>query len=1015
MLHARRSDSHFSRILNTAQVASICIGGFVFLLIILVTGTWLGCRGRQKRVLTQLDQEAASRKAHHSEQSGRIITSPRVGRKNLNHGEVEWGKLPSSESLYQARWKTRDSTAPLRVPNNTTAQPSDERIPGRRLPRRKSRKRRFPFASTKQKHLSIIMESPRNQDPSSAPGSQTVYEEVPMQVVESVSPNFPQNQLTSRATSMSPPTPPSSPAPEIVPHPALRPGSLFAENQGRGCWTQTSIHAGRSQSVFSVLVPKRMDSMVHGQEMVGRVHGHSRSLSLGSHASGLAPDHPPPPLPSARIGSIARASVVRRAPSRETLSSLESGNSSILNRTQLTPDTGSQFFSDESTTTAQIGLLEAETTTFRDTTKPQARAARDSALDKEINKAADMSTKHAISSTGAGSKSSNSRVEPQSNALNNASISPGARHENVRRQSIKGPLRANTPKRYSSSSQMVSASGSPLERRRSTALRETASDTRPSMFQQLSETSTQFSSAWSSVHNLFPWDPTYAVRPSALKGSPKAKGHRRSQTSAHVSFLPSFLGPPNREASSSNVYDTVEEAEEGQAEKGRWPGSNVDALSKPSSSSSFEPDVVLGSCPLRLSATPGSPTLSFAKLSSEQQEEEEELHLSKNKRVSVGPRSRPGSTTSSTLTATDFPRPPIFNAGVLSMREEYSKNPDTEKHTETSRREKVPLTFRTLREVQSRPRTTSNHGQELAFPMIDIQPTFRPASESQVETTDSSNESSPGISSGSLVAAKQARNRRQRFPSPTASRGISPLKAYPTTSLSRTSASSPPLPVIQTPMSSKIEPLDNGLVSQQPYTQSLSRSPTKLRRKSTARPKGPRASPTRGLGEIAQQLRRQNSEARIARTGGCRGRVARDSTIDLGNVMTNFIHGFDYWSDSDLHPKFFPEPERLGKEVPRNGDDMRVGKENHSHCNSQWQCEQDHANCPLNGTSVDKGKAFLDDSKNDLISPSVDRCSIKALNTICVGHEEKDLCDACMVSAMSHSVYDADGFLLHGY
>lgn len=206
---------------------------------------------------------------------------------------------------------------------------------------------------------------------------------------------------------------------------------------------------------------------------------------------------------------------VRRASSRETLSSVGSSNSSILNRTLLTPEPMFQ------------GVLGRN-----QTTRKEAGRREDSYEDRVHSGSSLWIEKpwkpQKLENAAPGSLQSDSKSSSMANGyLKGMPQSPS---------SLRQAQNLNKPTSFY---QNVSTHGSPFQPCQSVTPLDVTSSSR-SFFEQLSKPSTELSSAQSSTQNLFPWDPTYVPKSFVLKGSPRAKGHRRGETTAHVSFVSPF-------------------------------------------------------------------------------------------------------------------------------------------------------------------------------------------------------------------------------------------------------------------------------------------------------------------------------------------------------------------------------------------------------------------------------------------------------------------------------------------
>jgi hypothetical protein len=336
----------------------------------------------------------------------------------------------------------------------------------------------------------------------------------------------------------------------------------------------------------------------------------ARSASLCSYTSGTAPDIiiPPLPLDIARIKSEAkRRSQLRRIPSKQSETSVESADTSILaNRA--------------SPVVIQVGKRRPQKIT-----KPRTRGSA-SGGGRQFRNSLDLRV-----------KALGLRRTP-SNSPTRAPIAPfemdnpygerrGTLFEDSRPQVPEIPSRVqsfvvdrmasaitspeknaipSTPKRKLAS-QAYSDVSPERQKRSAAAPRGVRSPKR-----QHSQTSSR-----SSGGNPFQWDPaplSSTGKPSALKGSPGARqGHHR-KNSVRISLVPTFHGPPSRTPSPSLVAEGKDDTVEGATADKRATGLGLvvpsgRALPTPPSSSTFAPELKPTSTTLRASLTSTSPTL----------------------------------------------------------------------------------------------------------------------------------------------------------------------------------------------------------------------------------------------------------------------------------------------------------------------------------------------------------------------------------------------------------------------
>ncbi|OCK97271.1 uncharacterized protein K441DRAFT_694454 [Cenococcum geophilum 1.58] len=391
-------------------------------------------------------------------------------------------------------------------------------------------------------------------------------------------------------------------------------GSLVCKRGING--KEKHYRPNRSRSVAAIPV----NAFFEQSSRISRPKMHSRSVSLCSQSSGYAPDAAVPPLPLcvARLKSeVTRRGLLARSPSRHSVSSFESVGSSIL-------------VSPSSPMILRPNGLQLKKATRWDWGNPliESRPIRDQvALYRQGDNPSESSPKSntARCSMGTPSTKRHSRRESRNSSLYNPSLrsigkTRAAETVRLSRVSTSSPAGSNlivqtmtTPRRQSGTK--VSLNGSPQERQKTPVLRDVSrNQTFPT--RQLSQTSTQASSARSSNGNPFQWDPTplQSGKPSALKGSPSArKGHKR-QNCVRISLAPTILGPPSGSPSPSVMNDIQEESPDTSAQKRSSTSvglgfSNKRSLPKPPTSSVFAPDVKLNPTTLRVSVTVNSSIL----------------------------------------------------------------------------------------------------------------------------------------------------------------------------------------------------------------------------------------------------------------------------------------------------------------------------------------------------------------------------------------------------------------------
>ncbi|KAF1954224.1 hypothetical protein CC80DRAFT_537061 [Byssothecium circinans] len=370
----------------------------------------------------------------------------------------------------------------------------------------------------------------------------------------------------------------------------------------------------RSKSVAEIPVSEKLGLVGH----LPRPKLHNRT------ASGNAPECALPPLPldAARAKSeTRRRSLLSRSPSRLSMSSFESAGSWIL-ATQSSPIMR----------TANSRVQKVAKRDWRNSMIIGPRPIRDTLTLHGKNQQSQSSIKSSAARFSSVTSSTQPEQQQQqqtelrssllTNSSSNHSIGNVKTAESVTMSKVSSPAASpltvrssKTPKRRSGS--FVTPYGSPEDRRKRSSILQRASGNHGAPERQLSQASTQASSRRSSNGNPFQWDPApmSAGKPSNLKGSPSArKGHRR-QNCVRISLTPTVLGPRSRSPSPGFMKEIQEESPNATAniklDIGLGFSSNR-SLPRPPSSSTFAPDLKLGTTSLRASLTPSSPTLSMA-------------------------------------------------------------------------------------------------------------------------------------------------------------------------------------------------------------------------------------------------------------------------------------------------------------------------------------------------------------------------------------------------------------------
>ncbi|KAJ4310699.1 hypothetical protein N0V94_008308, partial [Neodidymelliopsis sp. IMI 364377] len=341
----------------------------------------------------------------------------------------------------------------------------------------------------------------------------------------------------------------------------------------------------------------------------------TRSTSLHSQASGKAPDVilPPLPLDIARIKEEGRRrSQLRHAPSKTSISSYGSTDSSILNP-RPSPDLGQPSNMRKPKTTKRDGksstaekmkpVLEARESMYSlhgsmkscaaeiETASPKARREfmeGTTALPRE-------SSTHTLGSIQTpGSVGSVKRAESITmSRVCSANVSPSAAH-------------SRAPKRRSKT--LVTSSGSPEKY--------CQVNMNPRITMRSPKRQTSRASSRSSCGNPFQWDPaplSITGKPSALKGSPSARqGHRRGH-SVRISLVPTIHSIRSRAPSPAMISED-EKLSSDSATGDKLVGlgfSSTRSQTAPPTSETFAPVLSFTATSLKASLTPTSSDLAL--------------------------------------------------------------------------------------------------------------------------------------------------------------------------------------------------------------------------------------------------------------------------------------------------------------------------------------------------------------------------------------------------------------------
>jgi hypothetical protein len=413
----------------------------------------------------------------------------------------------------------------------------------------------------------------------------------------------------------------------------------------------------------------------------------ARSASLCSYTSGTAPDVilPPLPLDITRIKNEAtRRSQLRRIPSKQSETSVESADASILvNR-------------------ASPVVVQVAKRRPQKITKPRTRGST-SGGGRQLRDSLDLRVK-VLGLRRTPSNSPTRAPIPSFEFESSYAERASSLFEDSRPQIPEIPNRVQSAisDRMASGTTSPEKSAVPSTPKRKLALqaysevspdRQKRSAAAPRGVRSPKRQHSQTSSR-SSGGNPFQWDPTplsSTGKPSALKGSPGARqGHRR-KNSVRISLVPTFHGPPSRTPSPSFMADGKEDAIEGATEDKPVAGLGLSvpsgrALPTPPSSSTFSPELKFTSTSIRASLTSTSPTLPLVSFDQTcvvfpTGQLPAELSKPDKTRLSVG----------SVVSLTRFPGAP-FPAESSDVDNTHSRESDTHQLYSSSRDSNMPNT-----------------------------------------------------------------------------------------------------------------------------------------------------------------------------------------------------------------------------------------------------------------------------------------------------------------------------------
>ncbi|KAH9831101.1 hypothetical protein Tdes44962_MAKER02179 [Teratosphaeria destructans] len=635
------------------------IGVLIFLLVGVLGGLIWRKRARHKRQVAEIDPNGTPVRMRRSEEVSEVPRPPSTARRARRstlvprYARAGWGALSSNETVHQSQpvsrdRKNRDSVAlPKKLKQRT--------IPLRRL-----------------KHLSAIMESPRSRSGKSPSPARRNTVGTPVRP-----PSAGKSMLRKTITMVHPAerdedvfTAPGSPRLDVLPSFAIRSPGMY------GAAIANDDRAKVLRSVSVGAMPHARGSTRQRPSNRERPHMHVRSLSLGAPPS-QPPPGPVPPLPErSMLRDILNAANVNRRPvliPRLSSSSGQSADSSVLITSPIltlrddchkqlglplpSPTVEQVVAEDEGAQLKSVTVMNRQWQNPRiigprptdeprlDESKSALALVRPRLERNPASVRSDMATysttsdllEQRLSAASVDSEDSQRRMNrlsvPQIGTAARLSVSRVASSNSIPGVSNAGVQKVKVTTPRNSPRHSVSADGSPAERDKKLTRSSLGTSATTSVLQSISHNavsrdvsptrqtsySTQ-SSGESSNGNPFQWDQSMPpLKPSALKGSPNAKGtkgHRRQNCVRISTLTPQILGPPPSRPSSAAFMDGIEEEHvedfKSDAEAGlRFISSQQNRLSlqrAPSTSSlaPVNPRVET----LRASSTPSSPTLS---------------------------------------------------------------------------------------------------------------------------------------------------------------------------------------------------------------------------------------------------------------------------------------------------------------------------------------------------------------------------------------------------------------------
>lgn len=590
-------------------------------------------RKQHRTTLAEMERGAASAAVSPSrnmEQLPRLVTGMHCSQM-MPHSQQGWDALASSETLNEP---------------GAVANPSPKRLRSSVSLPKKFRNRGIQFGRNKYLSAIVELESPVSEKTSpNLPQLETMDQLIASSDLSAFDQAYADNTNTNQLTTAEPSGRSTSPKADIVPSLARRSPGTFGATLA-GVENMPNIVArSASAGVLADFDPddalfSRIERDPHGfNESVS----HSRSLSLGAPAS-LPPSGPVPPIPIKsphrllaefeRVGNARQEAFM----SRMSSSSIDSASSSVLatspvltrddndNEALRSPTLEDVVAKDEHALLKTVPNCQWQTPRISgprpNTSISTSKIQKSSSVRGSIIRfSSDSRLRRKLSSASTDSEGSSRRQRLSIAQIGTANSIMMSRvsSSNSLTGSFGGVQKVSTPPRKVKRQTSVSASGSPAERQRGSALRDISGNANNKFTSNRESSDSTLNSGRSSCGNPFQWDPTAATLavPSALKGSPNAKkGHRRKNCVRISTLTPQVLGSSarSRSASPAGLMGRIKEEQENEEfDRIESDQENVSQLTvqkrRPISVNSSTLPGNLRVQTLRASLTPDSPTL----------------------------------------------------------------------------------------------------------------------------------------------------------------------------------------------------------------------------------------------------------------------------------------------------------------------------------------------------------------------------------------------------------------------